>query len=497
MESDQKRMFLAIVLSGFILFGWQFYFGPKQSNKVKTTDVTTRDNISKTSNNSDSQLSTTTQDAKQPEQKVIANKVHTSVRKITLKSKVTSITFDTQLKFYDLTNRNSLFNFSSVFSTKDSYQIILLDGQSEKEINFAIENFNDSSLLARDSKLGVTLRVNFDKDGFIHFALTSAKKYRYRFKFHATKKSLPNHQVKSYVLFTKDVHRINVGDDDVVDGNTEWFGVDFNYHLFTTVFDHKLTATTKILEDGVMYVDLVNPTEKLDLNLLYTRKNYDTLIAYGHNLKRSVDFGFFGIIAVPLLRALQFFYSLIPNYGIAIILLTLAVRTLTFPLQFKSFKSMKKMQVVQPELQKLKEKYKDDPQRMQRETMELFKREGANPLGGCFPLLLQMPIFFAFYKVLYAAVELVGAPFFGWITDLSVKDPYYVLPVLMALSMFAQQKLTPSASADPTQQKVMMFMPLIFGVIMKDLPAGLNLYIFVSTIFGVLQQLTVYKMIKD
>jgi YidC/Oxa1 family membrane protein insertase len=158
---------------------------------------------------------------------------------------------------------------------------------------------------------------------------------------------------------------------------------------------------------------------------------------------------------------------------------------------------MKKMQVVQPELQKLKEKYKDDPQRMQRETMELFKREGANPLGGCFPLLLQMPIFFAFYKVLYAAVELVGAPFFGWITDLSVKDPYYVLPVLMALSMFAQQKLTPSASADPTQQKVMMFMPLIFGVIMKDLPAGLNLYIFVSTIFGVLQQLTVYKMIKD
>jgi YidC/Oxa1 family membrane protein insertase len=197
------------------------------------------------------------------------------------------------------------------------------------------------------------------------------------------------------------------------------------------------------------------------------------------------------------LRALQFFYSLIPNYGIAIILLTLAVRTLTFPLQFKSFKSMKKMQVVQPELQKLKEKYKDDPQRMQRETMELFKREGANPLGGCFPLLLQMPIFFAFYKVLYAAVELVGAPFFGWITDLSVKDPYYVLPVLMALSMFAQQKLTPSASADQTQQKVMMFMPLIFGVIMKDLPAGLNLYIFVSTIFGVLQQLTVYKMIKD
>ena len=140
---------------------------------------------------------------------------------------------------------------------------------------------------------------------------------------------------------------------------------------------------------------------------------------------------------------------------------------------------MKKMQKVQPELAKLKEKFKDDPQRMQRETMELFKRSGANPLGGCLPLFLQMPIFFAFYKVLSAAVELVGAPFFGWITDLSVKDPYFILPVLMAAVMFAQQKLTPSASADPTQQKVMMFMPLIFGFIMKDLPAGLVLYIFV------------------
>ena len=154
------------------------------------------------------------------------------------------------------------------------------------------------------------------------------------------------------------------------------------------------------------------------------------------------------------------------------------------------------MQIIQPELTKLKEKFKDDPKRMQKETMELFKREKANPLGGCLPLLLQMPIFFAFYKVLYAAVELVGAPFIFWITDLSIKDPFYVLPVLMAFSMFLQQKLTPSASADPTQQKVMMFMPLIFGVIMKDLPAGLNLYIFISTIFGVTQQLFVYKMIK-
>ena len=154
---------------------------------------------------------------------------------------------------------------------------------------------------------------------------------------------------------------------------------------------------------------------------------------------------------------------------------------------------MKQMQKIQPELNKIREKHKEDPQRLQRETMELFKRAGANPLGGCLPLVAQMPFFFAIYTVLGNAVELVEAPFLGWIIDLSEKDPYYVLPVLMGLAMFGQTKLNPSTTADPTQQKVMMFMPLIFCFIMKDLPAGLNLYILVSTLFGIVQQLFVYK----
>jgi YidC/Oxa1 family membrane protein insertase len=155
---------------------------------------------------------------------------------------------------------------------------------------------------------------------------------------------------------------------------------------------------------------------------------------------------------------------------------------------------MKKMQTIQPELQKIKEKYKDEPQKMQKETMDLFKKAGANPLSGCLPLILQMPFFFAIYKVLYSAVELVGAPFFGWIHDLSIQDPFYVLPILMGLAMLAQQKLTPQTTVDPTQQKIMMFMPVVFAFFMKDLPAGLVLYIFISTAVGILQQTIVYKM---
>ena len=151
------------------------------------------------------------------------------------------------------------------------------------------------------------------------------------------------------------------------------------------------------------------------------------------------------------------------------------------------------MQQIQPELNKLKEKYKGDPQRMQKETMALFKKAGANPLGGCLPILIQMPVFFAFYKVLGEAIELVGAPYMFWIKDLSLKDPFFVLPVLMTAAMFFRQKFTPSKTVDPTQKQIMMFMPLIFGFIMKDLPSGLVLYIFVSTLFGILQQMWVNK----
>jgi YidC/Oxa1 family membrane protein insertase len=232
----------------------------------------------------------------------------------------------------------------------------------------------------------------------------------------------------------------------------------------------------------------------LSFDLLYVKKEYNYLTAMGRDLKHAVDFGFWGFFAELILRGLQFFYSLIPNYGMAIIFLTFVVRLITFPLQYKSFVSMKKMQIIQPELTKLKEKFKDDPMRMQKESMELFKRSGANPLGGCLPMLLQLPVFFAFYKVLYSAVELVDAPFFGWLTDLSNKDPYFILPFLMTGAMFLQQKVTPTTVTDPVQKKIFMFMPLIFGFIMKDLPAGLSLYIFVSTLLGIGQQMLVFKM---
>jgi YidC/Oxa1 family membrane protein insertase len=200
-----------------------------------------------------------------------------------------------------------------------------------------------------------------------------------------------------------------------------------------------------------------------------------------------INFGMFQVICEPILYVLKFFYSKFSNYGIAIILLTLLMRLLVFPIAYRGYKSMDKMQKIQPKLKAIREKYKDDSQKANLETMALMKEEKVNPVGGCLPMLLQLPIFFAFYRVLSESIVMYQAPFMWWITDLSLKDPFYILPVLMGLTMFIQQKLTPTA-LEPMQQKVMLFMPVIFSVFMISLPSALTLYIFVSTLFGVLQQ---------
>jgi YidC/Oxa1 family membrane protein insertase len=216
-------------------------------------------------------------------------------------------------------------------------------------------------------------------------------------------------------------------------------------------------------------------------------KSLDLLKEVDPKLSGIVDFGMFGLLARPMLWLMKIFYSFVGNYGMAIILLTLMVRLLVLPFNVMSFKSMKVMAKLNPQMKELREKYAKDPARMNMEIAALLKENKANPLGGCLPMLIQMPVFFALYRVLGNSIELYQAPFALWIQDLSLKDPFYVLPVLIGLSMFMQQKLTPN-TMDPQQAKMMAFMPLLFSGMMIFLPSGLALYIFVSTLFGVTQQ---------
>ncbi len=222
-------------------------------------------------------------------------------------------------------------------------------------------------------------------------------------------------------------------------------------------------------------------------------KSITILSAISDELTSIINFGWLGFIAKPLLFTMKWFYTQISNWGVAIILLTLLVRLFVLPFNLMSMKSMKAMQKIQPEMTAIREKYKEDPMRMNQEIMSLMKVNKANPFGGCLPMLLQIPIFFALYRVIGSSIELYQSPFVLWITDLSAHDKFYVLPVLMGATMFIQQKITPT-NMDPAQAKILLYMPLVMSVFMLNLPSGLTLYMFVSGLFGITQQ---YFMLKS
>ena len=219
-------------------------------------------------------------------------------------------------------------------------------------------------------------------------------------------------------------------------------------------------------------------------------KAYSILREMGVGLQKTIDFGFLRPISEVLLQAMIFVNDWTNNYGVAIILLTIVIKIILYPLTYSSMTSMKKMQTLQPEIAALKEKYKDDSAKMNKEMMGLYKKRGLNPLGGCLPLVLQMPIFFAFYTTLRSAVELRGAEFL-WMADLSEKDPLFVLPILMGVSMFAQQKMTPAQ--DPRMKMLTYMMPLIFTVMFFNFPSGLVLYWLVSNVLQIGQQYYINK----
>ncbi len=235
--------------------------------------------------------------------------------------------------------------------------------------------------------------------------------------------------------------------------------------------------------------------EKVNRFVLYAGpKEHDRLASMNIGLEHIIDYGFFSIISRPLFWVLKFFYGFTGNYGWAIILLTIVTRIPFIPLLNKGQKSMKKLQDLQPKMAEIREKYKKDPQRMQQEMTGLYKKHKVNPIGGCLPMLLQIPIFFALYKVLLIAIELRGAPFMLWITDLSVKDPYYVLPIVMGITMVIQQKMTPT-TMDPKMTKIMMFMPVIFTFMFLGFASGLVLYWLIGNILSIIQQFFVNRQL--
>lgn len=224
-------------------------------------------------------------------------------------------------------------------------------------------------------------------------------------------------------------------------------------------------------------------------------KALKTLEALNLELERSIDYGWFHFLAIPLMEMMLFFNNVLGNYALAIILLTVIVKLLFYPLADKSYRSMEAMKQLQPKVEQIRQTYGHDKQLLNQEIMRLYQENKVNPLGGCLPMLIQIPVFFALYKVLFLSIEMRHAPLGGWILDLSAQDPFYILPIVMGISMYYQTKLNPTP-ADPMQAKVMQFLPIIFTFMFLTFPSGLVLYWLVNNLLSIAQQMRIAKKYK-
>jgi YidC/Oxa1 family membrane protein insertase len=286
------------------------------------------------------------------------------------------------------------------------------------------------------------------------------------------------------------------------EGPVNWAAVESNYFLFAVMPDGADALGQGRMKDGIFHLAASRPaafaagqSQVLKTSYYMGPADRAILAEMPNKLDQAIDFGWFHLIAVPLLSILNWFYKFVHNYGVAVILLTMLIKLIFWPLSHKSYKSMDQMKRIQPMIQKLREKYADDKERMNQEIMALYKTYKVNPAGGCLPMIVQIPVFFGLYKALLGSIELRHAAFIThlpftnlvWLADLSAKDPFYITPLIMGATMFLQQKMTPTGG-DPTQAKIMLLMPVVFTFLFLNFPAGLVVYWLVNNVLSITQQ---------
>ncbi|ODA44692.1 Inner membrane protein translocase component YidC, long form [Thermodesulfovibrio sp. N1] len=511
MENTGLRAFLAVLLSMAILFGSQYlytkYYQP-QTQPVQQTEETKKEE--KLSPSPILQIPSAKKEEAKPVVKDTKYKevtVENEVFKVVLSNEGATIK-SVELKKYKDSKGNPIhlssgqipaisiikdgkFDYTKIIfnvddskaSFKDSKEAIVVFNYSDENVSIKrIFSFNKTDYLIdvkeEISGIGiyyVTLGLNFgifDKENAPHWGPVILKE--------ADRIELNPSKIKEPVSYMGDVKWIAQEDKYFfsaivpVSKANQFFVLPYNGDALTAVE----------FQDGINHY-----------KVFASPKDYDYLKKFNLGLEHIVDFGFFSIIALPLFWFLKLLHSFVGNYGVAIIILTIIVRIPFIPIVNRGQKSMQKLSELQPKLLKLKEQYKNDPQRLQKEMMELYRKYKINPMSGCLPILLQIPVFFALYQILTLAIELRQAPFMLWIQDLSAKDPYYILPILMGATMLIQQKMTPS-TADPTQQKIMLILPVVFTFLFLTFPSGLVLYWLINNIFGIAQQFYINQKIK-
>ncbi len=513
--TQQQRLFLAIALSFLFFVGYQYFilskYPPKDLNQtaVSTKQVT---------NNQAPKVQGEASPSTQP--KTAEVKAKNNVKYIAeINSKHYSVKID------NLGRVGKFYLNDKKFTEEDGKQLQLIDesfSPKPLEIRFSDGSINDEAfrvsyvadvskvdladkpatitLTQKLSSLNVVKKLTFYPDGHYGIALSLSDSK----DFFISPGSRPNVAVDGYtfhgILLEQSDETLKVIDDGDTESD-EFFNsiplVAAADRYYTTMFYSFENPFGVVVSKGENAdVAFVKGKKEMNFSGYIGAKDHKVLNAIGKEgkLTKVIEYGWFTFIAKPVFTLLNYIHSIIGNWGWSIVLMTILIRVVLFPLTYKGMVSMNKLKELSPRIKELQAKYKGEPQKLNMHMMELYKKHGANPMGGCLPILLQIPVFFAIYRVLQNAVELKDAPWVLWVQDLSVMDPYFILPVAMGITMFIHQRLTPTNFTDPMQEKIMKFLPLIFTFFFVTFPAGLTLYWFINNIFSILQQMYVNRL---
>jgi len=536
-----KRTVLAVVLSLAILMGYQFYVAKTQP--PRTTEVVNQQAVTETAKSDESTAEIEAGDAplyQKSLEKMETGKVEG--KDIDIETPLYSATFSTRgaaLKSFTLKNYRQDIE-------KDSGLIELIEVREGMDYPLTVSFPNSSIDIPTDvvyesDRESVDMTMQAEKERLVFSwsypgEIEIEKIYtfypdKYTFDLEVKVRNLSDHALRENALLTwnryidpegkKDRYSHEgpvsyikedfisekvkkLGEKKFLGPDVSWGGFENKYFLAAMIPEQPSLTGLVVSKDARELVStslegpkLVIPSNQSGIfrYILYLGpKDYDLLKAENVGLENAINYGsWIKWLAIPLMTILKFIYQYVHNYGIAIIILTTLVKLLFWPLGNISYRSMREMQKLQPQMAKLREKYSDDKARLQQETMALYKVHKVNPMGGCLPMVIQIPVFFGLYRALLYSIELRHSEFFFWIQDLSAKDPYYITPIIMGATMFLQQKMSPTPGGNEMQAKMMMWMPVIFTFLFLNFPSGLVIYWLFNNLLSIGQQYYINK----
>ena len=504
--STQARLFIAIVISMVFFVAYDYYFLPKKPLDENTTK--TSQNLAKQNPQNAKEAPSNSNQSAPPQ----------SQGKILVK--ISAPDFNASI---DELGRISSFILSDdKFKNEEGEQTTLISQKHEPlalEVRFSNTQLNDlafkneysTNLSEIDLSTGaksviltqnlgdktLTKEILFYPNGSYDLKISVDADY-FITAGHRPSAQVDGYTVHGTMLRTSD-DSLEIIEDGDAKGDETFRGIDLiasSDRYYTTLFydeNRQLEVYIQNAKDESTLA-FIRANGELALKGYIGPKNNELLKSINPRLSDVVEYGWFTFISKPMFSFLNWLYGYLGNWGWAIVVLTLIIRIILFPLTYKGMVSMNKLKDITPKMRELQAKYKGDPAKLNAHMMELYKKTGANPMGGCLPILIQIPIFFAIYRVLLNAIELKGAEWILWVNDLAIKDPYFVLPILMGASMYLQQRITPTTFTDPMQEKLMRWLPVIFTFFFLMFPAGLTLYWFINNLCSLLQQYLVNKM---